>query len=102
MLIVHVFVKVKIECLEAFLAATNENAKHSLMESGIASFDVLQSINEPTQIMLNEVYRTKEDTVKHKGTRHYKVWKETVEDMIAAPRTKTIYENIFPDENGWS
>lgn len=101
MLIVHVFVEVKPDYLEAFLAATIENAKHSLMEPGIARFDVLQCSDKPTQIILNEVYRKKEDTVKHRETPHYQAWKERVEVMIAAPRTKQIYNNIIPDENGW-
>lgn len=101
MLLVHVFVEVKLEYLEAFLSATIENAKHSLLEPGIARFDVLQSSDKPTHFILNEVYRTKEDTVKHKETPHYQAWKEGVEAMMAAPRTKKVYHNIFPDENGW-
>ncbi len=49
--------------------------------------------------MLNEVYRSQEDTVKHKETAHYQAWKETVADMIAVPRTKKIYHNNFPEES---
>ncbi len=101
MLIVNVFVQVKPDCLDAFLTATLENAKNSLMEPGIARFDVLQCPDDPNQIMLNEVYRTREDTGKHKETTHYQVWKEAVEEMMAAPRTKKIFHNIFPDEVGW-
>jgi quinol monooxygenase YgiN len=101
MLVVNVFIQVKPEDLDAFIIATLENAKNSLNEPGIARFDVLQSPEEPNHFMLNEVYRTKEDTGKHKQTKHYQVWKEAVEDMMAAPRTKKIYYSIFPDEAGW-
>jgi len=101
MLIVNVFVKVKPEYLEALLIATKENAKNSLMEPGITRFDILQNTEDPCQIMINEVYRTQEDTAKHKKTAHYQIWKETVAEMIAAPRTKEIYQNIFPEEIGW-
>ncbi|MEA3326396.1 MAG: antibiotic biosynthesis monooxygenase [Chloroflexota bacterium] len=101
MFIVNVFVKVKPGHLDAFLTVTKENAKNSLLEPGIARFDVLQNTDDPCQIMLNEVYRTQEDTAKHKETPHYQAWKETVADMMAAPRTKKIYQNIFPDEKEW-
>ncbi len=92
---------VKPEHLESFLTATKENAKNSLKEPGIARFDVLQNTDDPCQIMLNEVYRSQEDTVKHKETAHYQAWKETVADMIAVPRTKKIYHNNFPEESWW-
>ena len=101
MLIVNVFVHVKPDCLDAFLAATLENAKNSLKERGITRFDILQCPDDPNEIMLNEVYRTREDTGKHKQTTHYQAWNEAVADMMAAPRTKKIYHNIFPDEAGW-
>jgi quinol monooxygenase YgiN len=40
MLIVHVHVHVKSECVDAFKAATLENARQSVREPGIARFDV--------------------------------------------------------------
>ena len=42
MLIVHVHVRVKPECVEAFRQATIENARHSIQEAGIIRFDVIQ------------------------------------------------------------
>ena len=42
MLIVQVFVHVKPEQVDAFKAATLDNATHSVQEPGIARFDVLQ------------------------------------------------------------
>jgi quinol monooxygenase YgiN len=41
MLIVHVHVQVKPERVEAFQAASLENARHSVQEPGIARFDVV-------------------------------------------------------------
>ena len=101
MYIVHVFVKVKPDFVELFKGATLANAKASLQERGIARFDVLQEQGEPTSFVLVEVYRTKDDPTRHKETQHYQQWRDTVENMIAAPRTKKVYENIFPDEKGW-
>ncbi len=101
MLIVHVFVHVKPEQVEAFRAATLENARNSIQEPGIARFDVLQEQDEPTRFVLVEVYRTSEDPGKHKETAHYQKWRDIVSDMMAEPRTSVKYTNVFPDEQGW-
>jgi len=101
MLVVHVFVHVKEDVVEAFKAATVENARNSVQEPGIARFDVVQQQDDPTRFVLVEAYRTVEDTVKHKQTAHYATWRDTVVDMMAAPRYSVKYDGVFPDEDGW-
>ena len=101
MFIVHVFVHVKGEYIQAFKEATLENARNSVCEPGIARFDVVQQQADPSKFILVEVYRTPEDPAEHKKTTHYQTWRETVEDMMAEPRTSVKYTNIFPDDNGW-
>ena len=101
MLIVHVFVHVKPDQVDAFLTATLENAQHSVQEPGIARFDVIRQKDDPTRFVLVEVYRTLEDPGRHKETAHYQKWRDTVADMMAEPRSSVKYENVFPDEQGW-
>ena len=101
MFIVHVFVHVKPDKVEAFRAATLENANDSIQEAGIARFDVIQQQDDPERFVLVEVYRTSEDPARHKETAHYQKWRDTVADMMAEPRTAIKYANIFPDEPGW-
>jgi len=101
MFIVHVSVQVKPEFVEEFLKATMENARNSLLETGIARFDVIQQYDDRTSFVLLEVYRTPEDPAKHKETHHYKKWRDTVEKMMAEPRSSIKYKNIFPDDEGW-
>ena len=101
MLVVHVFVHVKPDMIEAFKAATIENAKSSLKEPGIARFDFVQQKDDSSRFVLVEVYRTEDDPAKHKETAHYQKWRDTVADMMASPRTSMKYSNIFPDETGW-
>ena len=101
MFIVHVFVHVKEDKMEAFKAATIENARNSVQEKGIARFDVIQQADDQTRFVLVEVYRTREDSALHKETAHYKTWRDTVEAMMAEPRTSIKYANLFPDEQGW-
>jgi autoinducer 2-degrading protein len=101
MLIVHVFVHVKPEFVEAFEAVTLENARNSLTEPGIARFDVIRQHDDPERFVLVEVYRTAEDPARHKETAHYHRWRDTVADMMAEPRSSIKYTNVFPDEQGW-
>jgi autoinducer 2-degrading protein len=98
MFVVHVFVEVKPGHVELFNQVTLANARASLLEPGIARFDILQDTENPEKFVLVEVYRTKDDPARHKETKHYKIWKETVADLMAVPRTKKIYQNIFPDD----
>jgi len=101
MFIVHVFVHVKPVDVEAFKQATIVNAVCSRKEPGIARFDVVQEREDPTRFVLVEVYRTEEDTLRHKETAHYQTWRDTVERMMESPRRAMKFVNITPDEQGW-
>lgn len=96
MLVVHVHVHVKPESVEAFKAATLENAKASVREQGIARFDVAQQQDDPTRFVLVEIYRTDDAPAKHKETAHYQKWRDTVAPMMAEPRSSVKYSNVSP------
>lgn len=101
MFIVHVQVKVRPEFVDDFIEATIENARNSVREPGIARFDVIQDLEDATQFVLVEVYRTPDDPARHKESAHYNVWRGKVSAMMAQPRSSAKYANIFPDEKGW-
>ena len=101
MLVVHVFVHVKSDQVEAFETATLENACNSICEPGVARFDIIRQQDDPERFVLVEVYRTSEDPGRHKETAHYQKWRDTVAGMMAEPRTSIKYTNVFPDEQGW-
>jgi quinol monooxygenase YgiN len=101
MLIVHVHVHVKPECVEAFKQATLANAKESIKEPGIARFDFTQQQDDPTRFVLVEAYRTAEAPATHKETRHYQVWRDTVASMMAEQRTSVKFGNLFPEDRDW-
>jgi quinol monooxygenase YgiN len=99
--IVHVFIHVKDDRIEEFKSATMINAQNSIREPGVTRFDLIQQADDPTRFMLVEVYRTLEDAAIHKNTLHYKHWHEAVGPLMADPRTRIIYRNVYPDESGW-
>ena len=101
MLIVHVFVHVKPESVEAFKAASLENARNSVQEPGVIRFDVVQQADDPNRFLLMEIYRTAEDPARHKETAHYAAWRDAVESMMAEPRRSVKYAALFPADAAW-
>ncbi|NBR87581.1 MAG: antibiotic biosynthesis monooxygenase [Verrucomicrobia bacterium] len=101
LLVVHVHVQVKPECVAAFQAATLANARASVQEPGIARFDVVQQADDPTRFVLVEAYRNADAPARHKETAHYAAWRDTVASMMAAPRTSVKFGNVFPEDAGW-
>lgn len=95
MYIVHVHIRIKPEFIEAFKKAALENARASVQEPGVARFDVIQQADDPSRFVLVEVYRTPDDPAKHKETAHYNRWRQAAEPMMAEPRTRVIYNDIF-------
>jgi len=101
MLIVHVHVHVKPEHVEAFAAATRDNARHSIREAGVVRFDVIRQEDDPNRFVLVEVYRDADAPAAHKATAHYATWRDTVESMMAEPRRSVKFREIFPAPEGW-
>ena len=101
MLVVQVNVVVKPESVESFLAVTLENARHSVQEPGRARFDVLRSNSDPARFILTEVYRNPGAPTAHRATEHYVKWRDAVAEMMAEPRARAEYTNVFPDDAGW-
>lgn len=101
MLIVHVHVHVRPESVGAFIAASRANARESAREPGVVRFDVVQQDDDPTRFLLIEVYRSPQDTARHKETAHYKAWRDAVEPMMAEPRRSVKYVALVPDASAW-
>lgn len=101
MYIVHVNVNVKPERVEEFILETIDNAKNSLLEPGVIRFDVIQNEEDNTKFMLVEVYTNQEASKTHKDTRHYRVWRNAVNDMMAEPRSSLRFKAIYPPVSSW-
>ena len=94
MLIVHVSVHVKDDAIGAFIDASRANAAASLEEPGVARFDVVQALDDPTRFVLVEAYRSEEAAAAHKETDHYATWRDAVAPMMAEPRRSVRFRAI--------
>jgi autoinducer 2-degrading protein len=101
LLIVHVDIAVVPDQLDAFLAATQENAVASRDEPGIVRFDLLTDRADPTHVVLVEIYRDEAAAAAHKDTGHYQRWRDRVAPMMARPREATRYVNTSPGDSDW-
>jgi quinol monooxygenase YgiN len=95
--VVLVCVHVQPHLVDMFRAATLANACESVKEPGVARFDVVQEIDDPTRFVLIEAYHGPEGAAAHKETAHYRKWRDTVASMMAEPRTSKKYLNLTED-----
>jgi (4S)-4-hydroxy-5-phosphonooxypentane-2,3-dione isomerase len=98
MLVVIVDVWVKPDNVLAFAEATKENATASLLEPGVARFDVVQDKADAAHFVLVEVYRSDAAPAAHKETAHYARWRDTVEPFMARPRSSLKFDSLHPDD----
>ena len=96
MFVVCVHVQVKLEHLDAFIAASRDNASHTTQEPGNLRFDVLQQADDPARFVLYEVYRDEAAAKAHKQTAHYARWRDAVEPWMAQSRRGVPYNALFP------
>ena len=101
LLVVHVDIAVVPDQLQGFLDATEENAMASRKEPGIVRFDVLSDREDPTHVVLVEIYRDEAAAAAHKDTGHYQRWRDIVAQMMARPREATRYVNTSPEDSDW-
>ncbi len=90
-LVMLVYVSVKPEHREEFIVATEENARNSRREPGVARFELLEHGEDPNRFVLIEEYYNEQAPAEHKKTAHYLRWRETVAEMMAAPRDGVKY-----------
>jgi autoinducer 2-degrading protein len=89
-------VRVKPEHVARFIDACRANHEGSIREAGNRRFDILQDDTDPARFVLYEAYVSAEAAASHKDTEHYRVWRDTVADMMAEPRQGLRYRGLFP------
>lgn len=101
MFIIHGHFRVKPGQEAAFRNATIENARYSIQEQGIARFDIVQSVEDPTRFVLVEVFRSPEAVDQHRETAHFRKWRAATDPMLAEERDVRKYHIVWPEETEW-
>jgi (4S)-4-hydroxy-5-phosphonooxypentane-2,3-dione isomerase len=97
MIAVVVYLQVKPDSLDQFVAETKANARNSRKEPGVVRFDVIQEVDDPTRFALFELYHDQQAIDAHRATAHYATWRDAVPAFLVAERTRTIYQAIEVD-----
>jgi len=103
MIAVCVYVHVKPENRQAFIEASLENARNTILEPGNLRFDVIQQVDNPNRFLLYEVYRDEAGMNAHKETAHYARWRDAVAPWMAEERRGVRHVSLFPEtEKQWA
>jgi (4S)-4-hydroxy-5-phosphonooxypentane-2,3-dione isomerase len=97
MIAVVVYLQVKTDALDQFVAETKVNARNSRKEPGVVRFDVIQEVDDPSRFALFELYRDEQAIEAHRATAHYAKWRDAVPALLVTERTRTIYRAIEVD-----
>lgn len=89
-----VYLEVRPELLETFLAEATANVLESRKEPGVERFDLLQQAEHPHRFMLYEVYHTEADLQAHRQTPHFQRWLEKGVPTLAGERVRVIYHRV--------
>ncbi|GAB5369292.1 hypothetical protein AAMO2058_001392600 [Amorphochlora amoebiformis] len=98
----HTTVRIREGRETQFIMMTLANARGSIVEDGVARFDILQFIDDPQQFMLVKVFESPEAeddfSVSSEQRRWIRICEET--ELLASPIGTAKFSNIFPLEVG--
>lgn len=103
--VIHAALPVKGERVDDFIEAVKLDGIGSTHnEPGCLRFDVLQNVDDPSELWLYEVYANPEAFQYHATTPHIKKWRDTVKDWYAGDRPPGVRgRNVWPPDNWqWS
>lgn len=101
MIVQLVHIRVKPEAVEAFVAATLDNARNSRLEPGIAQFAFTQQADDSTRFVLIEAFRSDAAIAAHREAPHYLRWRDAVTDMMAETRYALRCIGLDPEDGRW-
>ena len=86
-------IRIKPENLEAFMHKLAANAVAARTEPGCLTFDVLLEPNDPTRVMLYEVYQSEAAFQEHQATQAFKTYLAEAVPLLAE-RERTLLTRV--------
>ena len=88
---------IKPDQVEAYKAATLENARKTIIEPGVIRFDVFQDTSNPSHFSLFEVYQDLAARDAHLQTEHFLKWKDVYLQTQERKGNGDEFNALFPD-----
>lgn len=98
--LMHIEMKIKADCVEAFAEVTRKNAAATRAEPGNLRFDVTQSLTDPTVFFVLEAYVDGAAKGAHFKSAHFDAWQQAVGDLVEDTHV-TGCRPVFPVEGAW-
>jgi len=92
---------IKPDQVEAYKAATLENARKTIIEPGVIRFDVFQDTSNPSHFSLFEVYQDLAARDAHLQTEHFLKWKDVYLQTQERKGNGDEFNALFPDPDMW-
>lgn len=94
----QLLVKVKADKLDEFMEVALHDARESVKEPGNLRFEVYQQADDPTRLVIFEIYRSEEALEFHRQTDYIKTWRAAVQ-ACTEEYTRLTLKAVFPPEN---
>lgn len=95
MFVLQVTIRVRPENVDAFMKKAIENATAARQEPGCRQFDILVDPNDPTKVMLYEIYDDEAAFEAHQQTPHFKTYLAEAVPLLAA-RERQVWKRASP------
>jgi len=87
--------------IEAYKAATLENARNTILEPGVIRFDVFQDSTDLTHFSLFEVYQDLAARDAHLETEYFLKWKDVYLATQERKGNGDEFNALFPEDGAW-
>ena len=93
MFVLQVNIKIKPDCVDAFMTRLAENAREARKEPGCRQFEVLVDPKDHTLVMLFEVYKDVDAFEAHQQTPHFKKYVAEAVPLLAS-RERHVWRRV--------
>jgi autoinducer 2-degrading protein len=94
-LVLVVDVKIKSDCIPQLMTELEKNASAARKEPGCKQFDVIRDKDDPTKLVLYEVYADEAAFEAHQQTPHFKAYLANALQYLES-RERTFYHRVTP------
>ena len=90
MIYVIVELRLKPGTAEKAIAAARASVAETVKEQGCISYDMHQSVTDPSRLMLVERWESREALARHMETPHFKTWRAAAPEFVAGRTAEVI------------